>query len=65
MRNITHKLALAEIAEAMKEVTVRLAGCVDAQEASAYCDAMLKLAWAYSVVKRGTMLPDWTKEAQK
>lgn len=63
--NTTHKLALAEIVEAMKEVAVNLESCVDAEGASAYASAMFKLACAYSVVKRGTMLPDWIREAQK
>ena len=63
--NTTHKLALAEIVEAMKEVAVNLESCVDAQDASAYGDAMLKLACAYSVVKRDRMLLDRIKEAQK
>lgn len=63
--NTAHKLALAEIVEAMKEVAVNLEKCKVAANASAYADAMLKLACAYSVVKRGTMLPDWIKEERK
>ena len=63
--NTTHKLALTEIVEAMKEVAVNLEKCKVAANASAYASAMLKLACAYSVVKRGTILPDWIREAQK
>ena len=59
--NTTHKLALAEIVEAMRKTAGNFEVYGEPEYVAANADAMLRLAIAYSVVKHGVILPDWKK----
>ena len=63
--NTTHKLALTEIVEAMRKTAGNFEVYGEPEYVAANATAMLKLAIAYSVVKRGVILPDWIKDEKE
>ena len=63
--NTTHKLALAEIVEAMRKTAGNFEVYGEPEYVAANADAMLRLAIAYSVVKHGVILPDWIKDEKE
>lgn len=60
----TRTAALEEIVGAIKKVAANFDSYGEPEYLAANADAMLKLAIAYSVVKHGVILPDWTKEGE-
>ena len=63
--NTTHKLALAEIVEAMRKTAGNFEVYGEPEYVAANADAMMRLAIAYSVVKHGVILPDWIKDEKE
>lgn len=59
--NTTHKLAITEIVEAMRETAANFEVYGEPEYVASNANAMLKLAIAYSVIKHGVILPDWIK----
>ena len=60
----TRTAALEEIVGAIKKVAANFDSYGEPEYLAANANAMLKLAIAYSVVKRGVILPDWIKEGE-
>ncbi len=57
----TRTAALEEIVGAIKKVAANFDIYGEPEYLAANANAMLKLAIAYSMVKRGVILPDWIK----
>lgn len=63
--NTTHKLAITEIVEAMRETAANFEVYGEPEYVASNANAMLKLAIAYSVVKHGVILTDWIKDEEE
>lgn len=61
----TRTAALEEIVGAIKKVAANFDSYGEPEYLAANADAVLKLAIAYSVVKRGVILPDWIKDEKE
>lgn len=62
MRKTIKNLALEAIMLSMEEVRENFQLYADPESAKANAEAMKNLAMAYSLVKRGVMLPDYRRE---
>lgn len=61
MRKTLKRQALEHILESMKEIEINLKCNEDDETVKVNAEAMKNLAMAYTLVKRGVMLPDWIK----
>lgn len=61
----TRTAALEEIVGAIKKVAANFDSYGEPEYLTANANAMLKLAIAYSVVKRGVILPDWINDEKE
>ncbi len=62
MRKTLKRQALEHILESMKEIEINLKCNEDDETVKVNAEAMKNLAMAYTLVKRGVMLPDYGRE---
>lgn len=65
MRKTLKRQALEYVAESMEEVKMNFLNYGEPEYLEANSKAMKNLAIAYSVVKRGVILPDWIKDEKE